>query len=88
MKHLRSFASIAEVARSGSIRRAAERLNLTPSALTRRIQDIEHELGATLFERLPQGMRLNAAGELTARHIRDQFAHRLAMRLDREEKGG
>ena len=74
MKHLRTFAYIAEVARSGSIRRAAERLNLTPSALTRQIQDIEHELGTTIFERLPQGMRLNAAGELMARHIRDQFA--------------
>ena len=74
MKHLRTFAYIAEVARSGSIRRAAERLNLTPSALTRQIQEIEHELGTTIFERLPQGMRLNAAGELMARHIRDQFA--------------
>ena len=74
MKHLRTFAYIAEVARSGSVRRAAERLNLTPSALTRQIQDIEHELGTAIFERLPQGMRLNAAGELIARHIRDQLA--------------
>ena len=46
---------------------------MAPSALTRQIQEIEHELGTPIFERLPQGMRLNAAGELIARHIRDQF---------------
>lgn len=74
MKHLRSLTAVAEVARSGSIRRAAERLNLTPSALTRQIQDIEYELGTPIFERLAQGMRLNAAGELLVRHIRDQAA--------------
>ncbi|MBB2961394.1 LysR family transcriptional regulator [Methylobacterium sp. R2-1] len=74
MKHLRSLTAVAEVARCGSIRRAAERLNITPSALTRQIQDIEYELGTPIFERLTQGMRLNAAGELLARHIRDQAA--------------
>lgn len=74
MKHLRTLTYVAEVARSGSIRRAAERLNITPSALTRQIQDIEYELGTPIFERLAQGMRLNAAGELLARHIRDQIA--------------
>lgn len=74
MKHLRTLAYVAEVARCGSIRRAAERLNIAPSALTRQIQDIEQEFGTVIFERLPQGMRLNAAGELIARHIRDQFA--------------
>lgn len=74
MKHLRSLTAVAEVARIGSIRRAAERLNITPSALTRQIQDIEYELGTPIFERLAQGMRLNAAGELLARHIRDQAA--------------
>ncbi|MDP4021913.1 LysR family transcriptional regulator [Methylobacterium sp. NEAU 140] len=74
MKHLRSLSYVAEVARSGSIRRAAERLNITPSALTRQIQDIEYELGTPIFERLAHGMRLNAAGELLVRHIRDQAA--------------
>ncbi|GJE27891.1 LysR family transcriptional regulator [Methylobacterium organophilum] len=74
MKHLRPLNYVLEVARSGSIRRAAERLNLTPSALTRQIQDMEFELGTPLFERLATGMRLNAAGELLVRHIRDRNA--------------
>ena len=74
MKHTRTLACIAEIARSGSIRRAAERLNIAPSALTRQVQDIEYELGTPIFERLAQGMRLNAAGELLVRHARDQLA--------------
>ena len=74
MKHLRTLAYVTEIARAGSIRRAAERLSITPSALTRQIQDLEYELGTPIFERLAQGMRLNAAGELFVRHIRDQMA--------------
>lgn len=74
MRHTRALNVVVEVARSGSIRRAVERLNIAPSALTRQIQDIEHELGTPLFERLSSGMRLNAAGELLVRHIKDQLA--------------
>ncbi|TXN22173.1 LysR substrate-binding domain-containing protein [Methylobacterium sp. WL19] len=74
MKHLRTLTYVSEVARRGSIRRAAEALNIAPSALTRQIQDLEYELGTPIFERLAQGMRLNAAGELLVRHIRDQVA--------------
>jgi DNA-binding transcriptional LysR family regulator len=74
MKHLRTLACIADVAESGSIRRTAERLNLTPSALTRRIQDFEAELGTPVFERVAQGMRLNPAGELVVQHARMQAA--------------
>jgi DNA-binding transcriptional LysR family regulator len=74
LKHLRTLNHIADIATSGSIRRTAERLNITPSALTRQIQDFERELGVPVFERLPQGMRLNAAGELLVRHIRNQVS--------------
>lgn len=74
MKHLRTLQYIADVARSGSIRKTAEQLHITPSALTRKIQDFEQELGTAIFERLPQGMRLNAAGELLIWHIRNQIA--------------
>src|SRR5262245_32945798 len=43
-----------EVARQGSIRRAADRLNVAPSAVNRQILKLEDELGAPLFERLPR----------------------------------
>ncbi len=74
MRHLQIYRFIADVARRGSIRKTAEQLHITPSALTRKIQDFEEELGTTVFERLPQGMRLNEAGELLLRHIQNQNA--------------
>ncbi|RVT91127.1 LysR family transcriptional regulator [Sphingomonas crocodyli] len=51
------------VGRTGSIRRAAEILNVSASAIDRQILQAEAELGARLFERLPTGLRLTAAGE-------------------------
>lgn len=53
-----------EVARVGSIRRAAEVLNISASAIDRQILRAEEEMGAALFERLPTGLRPTAAGEL------------------------
>lgn len=88
MKHLRLLHYVDEVARVGSIRRAAERLNLTASALNRRIQDIEEELGTPIFERLPRGVRLNAAGELLIRHIRTQLADMSRVRSQIEDLSG
>ena len=74
MRHLRILKYVDEVARTGSIRKAAEQLHFTPSALTRRIMDLEAELGAKLFERTARGMRLTAAGELFVVHARSQLA--------------
>jgi DNA-binding transcriptional LysR family regulator len=53
-----------EVAAQRSVRRAAERLNIAPSAVTRQIARFEEELGVPLFERLPRGVRLTTAGEV------------------------
>jgi DNA-binding transcriptional LysR family regulator len=39
--------------------------------LNRQILALEEEMGAPLFERLPRGLRLTAAGELCIEHIRD-----------------
>lgn len=51
-----------EVARLGSVSRAAERLYVTQPTLTARIHALEHELGVPLFIRARQGMRLSDAG--------------------------
>lgn len=53
-----------EVARLGSIRKASETLNISASAIDRQILAAEEELGVPLFERLPSGLRVTAAGEL------------------------
>lgn len=83
MRHLTTFKLIDTVARSRSIRQAAEKVNITPSALHRRIQNFEEEIGEVIFERLSDGVRLNAAGELVIHHIRKHFADtdRLKSRL-------
>jgi DNA-binding transcriptional LysR family regulator len=72
MKHLRITRYVDEVARTGSIRKAADHLNVTASAVNRRIMDLEEELGAPLFERRPRGVRLTAAGEIFVHYLREQ----------------
>ena len=74
MKLLDQLNYIDIVARTGSIRRAADKLNITSTALNRRILALEEELGSPLFERLPHGVRLNVAGELLIQHIRRTIA--------------
>ncbi|TMB47999.1 MAG: LysR family transcriptional regulator [Chloroflexi bacterium] len=51
-----------EVARQGSVSRAAETLFITQPTLTARLQGLERELGTPLFLRTPHGMRLTDAG--------------------------
>ena len=59
-----------EVARHGSIRKAAQNLFVASSAVNRQILRLEEELGTELFDRVPSGMRLNAAGERLQQHVR------------------
>jgi DNA-binding transcriptional LysR family regulator len=71
MLHSRKLLYINEIARCGSIRKASARLNVASSAVNRQILALEEELGVPIFERLPRGLRLTAAGELCIEHIRD-----------------
>lgn len=71
MLHHRLLAYLDEVARSGSIRRAAGRLQVASSAVNRQILALEADMGTPLFERLPRGLRPTAAGEVLIRHVRD-----------------
>ena len=59
LRHLKSFAVLAEELNFG---RAAVRLHISQPPLTRQIQLMESELGARLFDRLPRGLALTAAG--------------------------
>jgi len=68
--HSRAAIYFDEVARHGSIRRAAEKLHIAASAIDRQLIQLEQNVGAPLFERYPQGMRLTAAGELLLDAVR------------------
>ena len=60
LRHLRYFVAVGEDQHYG---RAARRLRVAQPALSRQIQDLEEEVGFELFERLPRGVRLSAAGK-------------------------
>lgn len=59
LRQLRAFVAVAE---DGSITRAAQRLHLTPSALSMLVSGLEGELGVRLFERTTRRLTLSDAG--------------------------
>lgn len=60
-KALRYLVAVAEL---GSVQAAAREVSISASAIDRQILLLEDDLGVPLFERLPRGMQLTAAGEL------------------------
>jgi DNA-binding transcriptional LysR family regulator len=60
IQHIRAFLAVAD---SGSFAKAAVTLNLSPSALTVQIQQLEDWLGVALLERSPRHVSLTAAGQ-------------------------
>jgi DNA-binding transcriptional LysR family regulator len=71
MLHAAALYYFREVARVGSIRKAASSMNVAASALNRQIINLEKQLGTPLYDRLPGGMRLTVAGDLLLRHAID-----------------
>jgi DNA-binding transcriptional LysR family regulator len=67
MRHLRYVMAAAE---HGSIRRAARALGVQVSAVSRRIADLEDEIGDTLFVRCSGGVALTYAGQRWAGDFR------------------
>jgi len=52
-----------EVARSSSFRTAANRLHMTGHGIAKRVEQLEHQIGAVLFTRHRDGVRLTADGQ-------------------------
>jgi DNA-binding transcriptional LysR family regulator len=63
-----------ETVRLGSVRAAAEGLDINPSVVSRQIAQLEKELGITLIERLSRGIRPTEAGELLVQRFRQWSA--------------
>lgn len=86
--HGRVLRYLDEVVRSGSIRRAAERLHIAPTAVNRQILQLEDELGAPLFERINNRLKLTPVGELVLAHVRTTLReHELLLARLEEVKG-
>lgn len=77
-----------EVARCLSIREAARRLRVSPSAISRQIKEIEDAVGAKLLERVGNKLRLTAAGETVAFHAAKMLANLERMQDSMEEMRG
>lgn len=60
-RHLDAFSAIA---RAGSLKRAAEQLNLTQPAISKTLRELEGIAGARLMERSRAGVRLTPAGDV------------------------
>jgi len=76
---LRVFFAVAE---AGGVNAAARALRLSPSTVTRAIEELEHQLNVTLFVRSPRGMTLTEAGEIA--HQRVLTMERTAATLEME----
>ena len=72
------------IAEHGSTLAAAQTVNLTSSSLSRKIAQLEHELGIALFERHSRGMRPTDAGKLVVDAARQMLSRmdRLASDID------
>lgn len=73
LKDLRMVRMIAE---TGNLTKAAERLNISQSALSRQLLDLEDRVGVNLFERLPRQMRLTDVG-MELLNIADEILNKI-----------
>lgn len=92
MIELRKLRYLVMVADEGHVTRAAERLGIQQPPLTRQIRLLEADLGVTLFERLPRGVRVTEAGRVVVEEARDILARaaripETAKRAARGEQG-
>jgi len=71
IEKLRLFQVILE---EGSLRRAAERLHISQSAITRQIQLLEHDLGGRVLERTSTGVRPTGGGHALAEKAKPLLA--------------
>lgn len=72
LKDLKLFV---EVAAAAGFRRAAAHLDVRQSVVSRRVRDLEDELGVSLFERHRGGVRLTHAGTRFLSDLRPLLAH-------------
>ncbi|MEL6060994.1 MULTISPECIES: LysR substrate-binding domain-containing protein [unclassified Methylobacterium] len=86
LKTLRLFAAICA---EGTLNSAARRAAIAPSAVSKRLAELEHALGCTLLTREPRGMRLTPAGETLLHHTRRMLAsaEQIALELAEHASG-
>lgn len=82
--NLRKLDQLVALAEEGSFIKAAERTHLSQSALTRGIQNLEHEFGIRLFDRTSKGVVPTTAGQQLINRARRVLLEARGLRHDAE----
>ncbi|MCH8847005.1 MAG: LysR family transcriptional regulator [Proteobacteria bacterium] len=75
----RALQNVVTVAETGSLSAAARRLNISQPTVGRRIEQLEQQLGAVLFNRTAQGLSLTKVGESILNHAKQMEEEALAI---------
>lgn len=75
----RALQDVVTVAETGSLSAAARRLNISQPTVGRRIEQLEQQLGAVLFNRTAQGLSLTKVGESILNHAKQMEEEALAI---------
>ena len=77
-----------EFARRGTVTRAAQALQYTPSAVSQQLSTLERETGVTLFEHVGRRLRLTPDGRLLAAHAAEilEAEERARVALEQAQK--
>ncbi len=78
---------VVAIAEEANLTRAATREGIAASAASRRLCDLEQDLGLELFARTPKGMQLTPAGDTLLLHARHMLLNAEAMRVELREYG-
>ncbi|WP_211191721.1 LysR family transcriptional regulator [Actinoplanes sp. TBRC 11911] len=84
LRHLSTFVAVAE---EGSFSRAADRLRIAQSAVSRTIRDLERDLGRQLFDRSTHHVALTQAGHATLDSARAALAAVDTLRVTADDAG-
>ncbi len=66
------------VAKYKSFTRTGQELNISQSAISRQVIDLEYQVGHKLFKRLPRGLALTQQGELLYQYTEKMFVYSVA----------
>lgn len=85
---LRQLQYLVAVAEEASFTRAAQRVHISQSGVSAQVRQLEHELGAELFDRSARAATLTRAGEAALGHAREALAAAAAMRQAVDDVNG